>query len=78
MMAVLKVKGQAVGPGSRLRIKGEKGTFLFLGVGWSKEGKMYFNCMGGPAAHKAFRSFYPERVKCVLPPVDEDEGESFL
>lgn len=61
----LTVKGKPVGPGTEMSITGERGTFTFHSVSWSKEGKISLTFVGGSSGNECFRSFRPERVKKV-------------
>lgn len=60
----LQINGRNVGPGTELKISGERGRFRFIKhvVNGDKE---WIDVWGGPKGAESIRSFRPDRVRRV-------------
>lgn len=60
-----KANGRILTPGVEVSIRGERGRFRFLYAIRKPDGTLWLDFVGGRKGEKAWRSFYPDRVRTV-------------
>lgn len=61
----LQINGRHVGPGTELKITGQRGRFRFIRVVKTQAGNEWIDVWGGPKGAEQWRSFRLEMVKRV-------------